>query len=95
MMVALEKGGAERTMSRDTHRLTLDEPARYQIQVIGHLDAKRATWFESQSTVRDHGVDGTPITTMTVSVLDQAMLHGLLAQIRDLGLPLLAVNRIS
>ena len=82
-------------MSRDTHGLTLHDPARYQIQVIGHLDAKRAMWFESQSLVREHGVDGTPITTMTVEVLDQAMLHGLLAQIRDLGLPLLAVNRIS
>jgi hypothetical protein len=82
-------------MSRDTHRLTLHEPARYQIQVIGHLDGKRATWFESQSLIREHGTDGTPITTLTVEVLDQAMLHGLLTQIRDLGLPLLAVNRIS
>ena len=82
-------------MSRDTHRLTLHEPARYQVQVIGHLDPKRAAWFESQSLVREHGADGTPITTLTVEVLDQAMLHGLLSQIRDLGLPLLAVNRIS
>ena len=82
-------------MSKGTHRLTLHEPARYQVQVIGHLDDKRAMWFESQSLVREHGADGTPITTLTVEVLDQAMLHGLLAQIRDLGLPLLAVNRIS
>ena len=81
-------------MSRDTHRLTLHETARYQIQVIGHLDGKRAMWFESLSLVWEHGTDGTPITTLTVEVLDQAMLHGLLAQIRDLGLPLLTVNRI-
>jgi hypothetical protein len=32
---------------------------------------------------------------MTVEVIDQAMLHGLLAQIRDLGLPLLAVHRVQ
>ena len=44
---------------------------------------------------REYGADGTPITTMTVEVLDQSMLHGLLAQIRDLGLPLIAVTRIE
>ena len=42
--------------------------------------------------VKEYGDDGTPLTTMTLQVLDQAMLHGLLVQIRDLGLPLLAVN---
>jgi hypothetical protein len=31
---------------------------------------------------------------MTGDVLDQAMLHGLLIRVRDLGLPLLAVNRV-
>ena len=82
-------------MSKDTHKLTLHEPARYQIQVIGHLDGKRATWFESLSLVREHGDGGAPITTLMVEVRDQAMLHGLLTQIRDLGLPLLSVNRIS
>jgi hypothetical protein len=82
------------TMSKDTHRLTLHQPARYRLQVVGHLDDKRASWFESLDLVKEYGEDGTPITTMTVEVLDQAMLHGLIAQIRDLGLPLLAVNRI-
>ena len=82
-------------MSKDTHRLTLHEPARYCVQVVGHLDSKRAAWFESVRLAREYGSDGTPITTIVVVVLDQAMLHGLLAQIRDLGLPLLAVNRVS
>jgi hypothetical protein len=75
-------------------RLTLHQPARYQIQVIGHLDGKRAAWFQSLSLTKEYGEGGTPVTIMEVEVLDQAMLHGLLAQIRDLGLPLLAVNRI-
>ena len=39
--------------------------------------------------------DGTPITVIAGEVCDQAALHGLLAKIRDLGLPLLAVNRIK
>jgi hypothetical protein len=81
-------------MSKDSHRLTLYQPARYQVQVVGHLDNKRAAWFESLDLIVEYGEDGTPITTMTIEVLDQAMLHGLLAQIRDLGLPLLAVNRV-
>ena len=82
-------------MVKGTHRLTLYQPARYQVQVVGHLDSKRAAWFGSLTLSREYGADGTPITTMTVQVLDQSMLHGLLAQIRDLGLPLLAVNRIA
>jgi hypothetical protein len=82
-------------MSKDTHRLTLHQPARYQVTVVGHLDSKRAAWFESLDLVKEYSEDGTPITTITVEVLDQAMLHGLLAQIRDMGLPLLAVNRVQ
>jgi hypothetical protein len=82
-------------MSKCTRRLTLYQPARYQIQVVGHLDSKRAAWFESLDLIKEYGEDGTPVTTMTIEVLDQAMLHGLLAQIRDLGLPLLAVHRVQ
>ena len=82
-------------MSKCTCRLTLYQPARYKVQVVGHLDNKRAVWFESLDLIREYGEDGTPVTTMTLDVLDQAMLHGLLAEIRDLGLPLLSVNRVE
>ena len=78
-----------------TSKLSLDQPARYRVQVVGHLNNKRAAWFECLDLVREYGEDGTPVTTMTLEVLDQAMLHSLLAQIRDLGLPLLAANRID
>ena len=84
-----------KTMSKRTNRLSLDQPARYRVQVVGHLDDKRAAWFECLDLVREHDEDGTPVTTMTLEVLDQAMLHSLLAQIRDLGLPLLAADRIQ
>ena len=75
-----------------TNKLSLDQPARYRVQVVGHLDDKRAAWFECLDLVKEYGEDGTPLTTMTIEVLDQAMLHGLIAQIRDLGVPLLAIN---
>lgn len=82
-------------MTKDTHRLTLDQPACYQIEVVGHLDAKRATWFEGLTLVNEFGEDDAPITVMTGEVLDQAVLHGLLTRIRDLGLPLLSVTRVE
>jgi hypothetical protein len=41
----------------------------------------------------DYDHDGTPITIISGEVADQAMLHGLLTRVRDLGLPLLAVYR--
>jgi hypothetical protein len=82
-------------MSKRICRLTLHQPARYQVQVVGHLDSKRAAWFESLDLVKEYSEDGTPVTTMTLEVLDQAMLHGLITRIRDLGLPLLAVRRVQ
>jgi hypothetical protein len=82
-------------MDKCTRRLGLCQRARYQIEVVGHLDTRKATWFAGLNLVNDYGEDGTPITIITGEVLDQATLHGLLTIIRDLGLPLLAVNRLE
>jgi len=78
-----------------TRKLSLCQPASYQIEVVGHLDVNKATWFEGMALVVGYGEDGTPITIITGEVTDQSALHGLLTVIRDLGLPLLAVNRIT
>jgi hypothetical protein len=82
-------------MNESTHKLGLYQPACYQIKVVGHLNVKKATWFEDMTLANEYDEDGTPITIMTGEVLDQAMLHGFLTKIRDLGLPLLALNRIA
>ena len=66
----------------------LSHEAYYRIEVKGRLDARRAAYFEGYDVT---AVDGT--TTIAGVVPDQAALHGLLAKIRDLGLPLLAVER--
>jgi ABC-type multidrug transport system ATPase subunit len=59
----------------------------YRIRVKGHLDGRRAAWFEGMSLhLTDRGE-----TVMTGPVADQAALHGLLARVRDLGVPLLEV----
>lgn len=82
-------------MDKSTRRLSLYQPAHYQIEVVGHLDIEKATWFKGLTLASAYGEDGAPITIMTGEVLDQAMLHGLLTRIRDLGMPLLSVTRVE
>jgi len=61
----------------------------YEIRVKGHLDVRWANWFDGLTLTREG--DGT--TVLRGSVVDQAALYGLLGKVRDLGLPLIAVNR--
>jgi hypothetical protein len=61
----------------------------YRIRMRGHLDDRWSDWFEGLVIQRQ--VDGT--TLLVGPVVDQAALHGVIARIRDLGLPLLSVNR--
>lgn len=63
----------------------------YEIKIKGHLNASWADWFEELTFT--HESDGT--TTLTGEIIDQAALHGMLKKVRDLGLPLLAVNCID
>lgn len=65
--------------------------AVYEIRIGGALDNHWAGWFEGLTMTSKE--DGT--TVLVGPVTDQAALHGLLAKVRDLGLPLLSVNRIE
>ena len=68
-----------------------DELGFYAIRLKGHLDGRWANWFEGMTiTLEDNGQ-----TLLTGPVTDQAALHGLLRRVRDLGTPLLSVNRIE
>jgi hypothetical protein len=60
----------------------------YAIRVDGHLDDHWSAWLGELDLTRDE--DGT--TTVTVSVADQAQLHGVLAGLRDIGAVLLEVR---
>ena len=63
----------------------------YQIRIKGHLGSRWAGWFANMSiTLEDNGD-----TLITGPVADQAALHGLLKKVRDLGMPLISVNRIG
>jgi hypothetical protein len=78
-------------MSRPPEGAAPAEPARYELRVQGVLDPGWAAWFEGLQVSSDDRGE-TPIAG---PVTDQAALHGLLAKIRDLGLPLLSVRRID
>ena len=63
----------------------------YQIRVKGHLGHQWADWFEGLTiTLEENGE-----TLVTGPVVDQAALHGLLRRVRDLGVPLLSVIRLT
>lgn len=67
------------------------QPDIYQIRIKGHLDDQRSDWFEGLAITREEGGD----TLLTGPVVDDAALHGLLKRVRDLGMPLLSVNRVE
>jgi len=61
---------------------------RVEILVKGQIDRHWADWFEGL-TITHTEQGGTILCGL---IADQAALHGLLAKVRDLGLPLLSVN---
>ncbi len=70
---------------------TPDQTAIYQIRIKGHLGSQWRDWFEGMTITLEE--DGE--TLLTGPVVDQAALHGLLKRVRDLGMPLLSVNRVQ
>jgi hypothetical protein len=66
-----------------------DEVAFYEIRIQGILDESWSEWLG--------GLEVRPLdsgeTVLTGPIRDQSALHGLLNKIRDLGLPLLGVEK--
>ncbi|MFN8441931.1 MAG: hypothetical protein U0175_14220 [Caldilineaceae bacterium] len=70
-----------------------DEPieaAIYQIRVKGHLGLQWTEWFEGLAITSEENGDTLFIGTVT----DQAALYGVLRKVRDLGMPLISLNRV-
>lgn len=67
------------------------QPTIYEIRVEGHLDPTWGDWFPGLAVTPDENGD----TRLTGPVVDQAALHGLLRRVRDLGVPLLSINRVE
>ena len=63
----------------------------YEIRVRGKLDQKWSDWFDGFTITPASDAE----TKLIGTVADQAALHGMLHKIRDLGLPLLSVQRLE
>ena len=63
------------------------DPSWYEIRLQGRLDECWAPWFDGMTLDPEPG----GVTVLRGPVADQAALHGLLARLRDAGLPLISV----
>lgn len=63
----------------------------YEITIEGVLPEAWLTWLENVEVIYD---PEKKITIISVEILDQAMLYGIINRIRDLGLSLVSVHRI-
>jgi len=63
----------------------------YEIRLKGHLGGEWTEWFGGLTLTLDDNGD----TLLTGPVVDQAALHGLLRQVRDLGMPLVSVSPVE
>ena len=63
----------------------------YEIRLKGHLGSQWTDWFGGLTITLEANGD----TLLTGPVVDQAALYGLLKRVRDLGMPLLSVNRVE
>jgi hypothetical protein len=76
-------------------KLTLAQPATYQIKVPGHLDRSWSEWAGGMTITVEGEGDSPPITTLTGIVADQAALQSLLRRLYSLGLPLISVKWVD
>jgi hypothetical protein len=67
---------------------TAQEPGWYEIRLQGRLDERWAAWFDGMTI--EPAPDG--VTVLRGLIVDQAALHGVLARLRDLGVPLISVK---
>lgn len=82
-------------MNQSTTIPEQDLPQIYRIEIQGYLPERWTVWFDGMEMEVTQSEEEGKITAIFGSVPDQAALHGLLARIRDLGLVLLRVEKIS
>jgi hypothetical protein len=79
-------------MSNDSkHEVDPSQPVVYQIRIECDLGDQWTDRFEGMCITLEENGD----TLLTGPVTDQAALFGLLKKVRDLGMPLVSVNRVE
>ena len=70
----------------------MDTQAIYEIRIAGQVSQTGAAlWFDGFSLRYIESGE----TVLIGAIVDQAALHGVLMRIRDLGIPLISVNRVE
>jgi hypothetical protein len=69
----------------------IDYPVIYEIRIGSQLNSQWMGWFDGLSIK----VEASGETLIVGPVADQAALFGLLKKVRDLGMPLISVNRVD
>lgn len=62
-----------------------------EIRVKGRIGERWSEWFDGLTITHSDQDE----TVLTGPIVDQAALYGLVAKLRDLGLPLLSVNCVD
>ena len=75
---------------KHNRKTNTNQPIFYQIRIKGHLGDHWSDWFEGMKIPLEEAGN----TLLTGPVVDDAALHGLLKKVRDLGMPVISVNRI-
>ena len=70
----------------------MDDPASYEIRVAEHLSERWAKWFDVLEIA--YSVESGE-TILRGKMADQPALFGVLGKVRDLGLTLISVQRLS
>jgi ATP/maltotriose-dependent transcriptional regulator MalT len=107
-LARLRVGGQLTELRATDLRFTSAEAARFLNQVmdlnlsaedIAALETRTEGWIAGLQlaaiSMQGHQDATSFIQSLTGPVVDQAALHGLLTKVRDLGMPLLSVNRIE
>lgn len=66
------------------------QAGRYEIRLDGLLALDYEEWFDGFHITQESGD-----TFLQGEIADQSALHGLLRRIRDLGVPIISIRRIS
>jgi hypothetical protein len=66
-------------------------PRLYEIRIEGHLADRWTDWLGGLTIMLEDNSE----TLLSGEVADQAVLHGLLTKVRDMGLPLISVVRVE
>ncbi len=77
--------------SHSEPKINPEQPVSYEIRIEGHLSEQWTDWFEGLTV----SLEETGVSCLTGPITDQAALYGLLKKVRDLGMPLVSVNRLD